>query len=78
MTPLSKREVDALTALCNVLIETCVENSHKITSIERSLKDHPQIYSQYQKELGTLKLAEPSGKLHIALRGLEQALMGRP
>ena len=78
MTPLSQREVTALTELCNRLIAICIENSHKITALERSLKAHPAIQDEYRKELDIPKQVEPGQTLRKALQGLEQALMGHP
>lgn len=78
MTPLSKRETDALTSLCKLLIDECLENHHKITALERSLNTHPEIETQYRKELAVVKQPEPSATFHAGLKKLNDALVGRP
>jgi hypothetical protein len=78
MTPLSKRESDALTSLCNLLIEECVESNRRFLALERALKAHPEIEAQYQKELVAAKPPEPNATLHTGLKKLDDALAGRP
>ena len=75
---MSKREAEALTALCRLLIDECVEANHKLLALETSLKTHPDIEAQYRKELAATKQSEPSATLHLGLKRLDDALAGRP
>lgn len=78
MAPLSEREISKLLELFKLSIESCAENTRKITALERAVKAHPAIEALYQQELSSLKHPDNYETLHKALRDVEQALRGRP